>query len=249
MENKSKDILLNKGYEILKRPKEFISFTGKKEADKYLNDLENYPHIFVLACIMDRQIKAERAWEIPYLVSKELNSFNFDEILKFPQEKFVEIFEENKLHRFNKEIAKSLYLALKDIKEKYGGDASNIWKNYPSSATVVRRFLEFRGSGIKISTMFANILARSFKIPMKDHYCIDISPDIQIRRVFTRLGYIKEGDSNEIIIYKARELNPEYPGVFDYSCWFIGRDFCHPKNPDCGSCPLNGCCEYLKKVN
>ena len=58
----------------------------------------------------------------------------------------------------------------------------------------------------------------------------------------TRLGFISKNASNDELVYYARELNPEYPGVFDLSVWQIGRNWCHPKKPDCGNCYLNKYC-------
>jgi endonuclease III len=91
--------------------------------------------------------------------------------------------------------------------------------------------------------MAANILARDFKIPMKDRICIDISPDVQVKKVFIRLGLLPRGASNEQLIYLCRELNPEYPGVFDFSAWDIGRRWCRKENPDCKNCYLNEHCQ------
>ncbi len=31
-----------------------------------VNDIEHYPHAFVLACIADRQTKADIAWSLPH---------------------------------------------------------------------------------------------------------------------------------------------------------------------------------------
>ena len=50
------------------------------------------------------------------------------------------------------------------------------------------RRLEFRGAGPKIATMAANLLARHLKVPFSDYYSIDISVDVQVRRVLSRLG-------------------------------------------------------------
>lgn len=193
-----------------------------------LNNLKQFPHAFVLACVMDRQIKAERAWLIPYYVSKEIGGFEFEKLKKLNLASLKDIFKKRSLHRFNETMAENFYSAIQLISEKYNGDASKIWEDNPRSAAVVRRFLEFKGVGVKIATMAANILARDFKISMQDRICIDISPDVQVKRVFIRLGFIPKDASNDELIYCARELNPEYPGIFDFSAWEIGRERCRP---------------------
>ncbi len=68
MDSKEKiiKVLKEKGNELFKKPPKNIKFTKNKEPDKLLNNLKDFPHAFVLACLMDRQIKAERAWLIPY---------------------------------------------------------------------------------------------------------------------------------------------------------------------------------------
>ncbi len=83
-------------------------------------------------------------------------------------------------------MAENFYSAVQLIHTKYNDDASNIWKGNPKRATLIRRFLEFKGVGVKIATMAANILAGEFKISMQDRICIDISPDVQVKRVFTK---------------------------------------------------------------
>ena len=64
------EILVDKGKTLFDSPRNIVTFTGNIQADNLLNDLENTPHAFVLACVMDRQIKAELAWQIPYLISE-----------------------------------------------------------------------------------------------------------------------------------------------------------------------------------
>jgi len=248
MDSKEKiiKVLKEKGNELFKKPPKNIEFTKNKEPDKLLNNLKDFPHAFVLACVMDRQIKAERAWLIPYEVSKEIKGFKISQLLRINQEDMIEIFKRKSLHRFNKIMGENFYLAIQKIHNDYRDDASNIWKGNPGSATVVRRFLELKGAGIKIATMAANILARDFKIPMKDYINIDISPDVHVKRVFKRLGFISKDASNDELIYCARELNPMYPGIFDLPCWEIGRSWCRPNKPICEKCYLNDYC--IKKL-
>jgi len=225
--------------------REFIEFTDNKKTNTLLNDIDNNPHVYVLACLMDRQIKAEKAWAIPQKIFDILRTHNFNDLAKIEKEKFTEIFENNKLHRFNSEMANVFYQGIQDIKEKYHGDASKIWQGKPSSAAVVFRFLEFRGCGVKIATMATNILLRQFKIPLSDYYSIDISPDVHILRVLSRLGYVKKDPSPEMVIYKARELYPKFPGIIDFSCWEIGKNWCRPTNPDCANCIINDDCKKI----
>ncbi len=239
-----RDILVKRGEELFARPLvEPIRFTGNAEADAFFNDLGRYPHAFVLGCLMDRQWKAERCWLIPYLVKEKLGSFEFGVLAGLSREKIgAWMSEPEPLHRFPDKMAHIFYLAIQRIADQYSGDASRIWRDSPSSATIVRRLLEFNGAGPKIATMAANILVRDFKIPVSDKYSIDISPDVQVRRAFNRLGLTRDKASNEELIYTARELNPTYPGIFDLPAWEIGRNWCRPRAPECDKCYLQNHC-------
>jgi endonuclease III len=220
-------------------------FLEDQKTNELLNDIENNPHVYVLACLMDRQIKAEKAWAIPQKIFDIISTHNFNKLVTIEKDVFINIFEKNKLHRFNSAMADIFYSGIQDIKNKYHGNASAIWSEKPSSAAVVFRFLEFKGCGIKIATMATNILARDFRIPMSDYYSIDISPDVHIKRVLARMGYVNPDPTPEMIIYKARELYPQFPGIIDFSCWEIGRTWCKPTNPDCSNCIVNVDCRKI----
>jgi endonuclease III len=239
------NVLVKRGEALFAQPYQKIDFTRDNKADGLLNDLKNYPHAFVLACVMDRQIRAERAWLIPYEISKEIGGFEFSKLLSLRLNGIKGIFVRKSLHRFNDTMANNFYLAIQRIHENYNNVASNIWERNPKSATVVRRFLQFQGVGIKIASMATNTLARDFKIPMADKLCIDISPDVQVKRVFIRLGLIDEKATNDELLYCARELNPEYPGIFDSLAWDIGKNWCRPKNPSCAECYLKSYCPKI----
>ncbi len=235
--------LVGKGKKLFDSPREFVLFTGNTQADTLLNDLEGTPHAFTLACVMDRQIKAELAWLIPYRISEKLGNFEFHTLAALSLQEVEHIMTvPEPLHRFPSEMAKNFYLAVQTIAEKYDGNASNIWSGKPSSAEVVYRFLEFRGVGQKIATMAANILARNFKIELSDYYSIDISVDVHVRRVFYRLGLIPTDASNEQVIFRARALSPEFPGLLDLPVWEIGRTWCKSSEPNCSECYMQQVC-------
>lgn len=142
-------------------------------------------------------------------------------------------------------MAEVFYAGIHHIQEDYDGDASKIWAGNPGSAAVVYRFLQFKGCGIKIATMATNILARNFKIPLSDYYSIDISPDVHVNRVLKRTGLVQPDSSREALVYKARELHPEFPGIIEYSCWEIGRKYCKPTNPLCSERPIRSECKMV----
>jgi endonuclease III len=214
--------------------------------NELVTDLNNYPHAFVLACVMDRQITAERAWSIPYEIKTSIGSFNINDLYNISLEEYKRIFKENNLHRFNDKMALEFYNAVHKIVDDYDGVASNMWKNNPSSATVVSRFLDFDGVGVKIATMATNILSRVFKVKLSDYYSIDISPDVHVKRVFKRMGLVKDINNIDKIIYKARSISPEFPGILDLTCWKLGKDLCRPKHPKCRICPFyNECPKFI----
>ena len=216
-------------------------------AKRYYNNIDEYPHIFVLGCLMDRGVKAEKACGIPYSVCKLFDAFDMESLSAISSEEIREWFAENRPHRFNEKMAEVFYAAVQHIHSVYDDDASAIWSGRPGSAEVICRFLEFRGAGVKIATMATNILTRDYRVELKDRYAIDVSPDIHVRRIFYRLGLIPDEDNREMVIYKARELNLEFPGIVDLFCWETGKNYCHPKNPKCVRCPLNSCCEFGKR--
>ena len=198
--------LVKRGWENHKEEGNFLG--GNGSCYNLVNDLDKYPHAFVIGCIVDRRITA----------SMPASSW-----------------------RSWKNMGKCVRRAIEIIHHDYGGNASRIWSNEPSSAAVVYRLLQFPGVGPKISTMAVNILARTFKIRFSDYYSVDISADVHVKRVFCRLGLVQQ-PSVEQIVYRARELNPEFPGILDGPCWSIGRTWCAAREPKCNQCYMNDIC-------
>lgn len=223
-----------------------IEFTKVLEADKLLCDLEKYPHAFLLSCIGDKQMDSTAAWLIPYKLKELIGDFSIKTLYNMSLKQLQELFATGKLHRYNNQIPIEYYSAIHRIVDEYDGDASNIWKGNPSSATVIRRLLEFDGVGVKIATMTTNILSRDFGIKFSDRYAIDISVDTHIRRVFKRMNLINSKIKNkekDLIIYKAREIYPEYPGILDAFIWNFGREVCVDKGkPKCDQCVFKDEC-------
>jgi endonuclease III len=240
------DLILKLSKERFNEPKcGVIHFVDDREANRQLNDLTHHPHAFVLACLMDRQIPAERAWNIPGKVFSLVGGSDMKTLGAVKESHYIKLFTRAKLHRFSSKMASVFYNAIKRIKDEYQGNAALIWSGTPSSATVVGRFCGFDGCGVKIATMAANLLARKYKIPFSDYRAIDISPDVHVVRVMQRLGYVSRGADRMEVIYKARELYPDYPGIIDGLLWEVGRQYCSPATPDCTHCIIGKACKKV----
>ncbi|WP_222849995.1 endonuclease III domain-containing protein [Trebonia kvetii] len=241
------DLLIAEGQAALTAGNGIVRFTGNHDADELLNDLDGHPHAFVLAALVDRQVKAERAWMMPLLIRQRHGSFEIGDLEPLSEQQWLSLLRHpTPAHRMPETMARVLHRAIHRIRAQYSGEAAQIWADMPPSARVVRRFLEFHGAGPKIATMAANILVRGFHVPLRDYRYIDISADVHVDRVMTRLGFVEPGSSPAVVIYAARELNPDFPGIFDLALWNVGRTLCRPAQPRCPECHLRDLCAYAR---
>jgi endonuclease-3 len=237
-------MLLDHGKEALAKPRQPYSFLKNELANKLIDNLEQYPHAFALACAMERGGKSERAWLIPYLFKEKLGGdFSISRLVSISMDDIKRIMTgPPAIHRFPELMSRVFYAAVHRISSEYSGDASRIWRGEPLGALVVYRFLEFEGIGPKIANMAANTLARDYKIRFADYQFLDISADVHVRRVFGRLGLSRKDPTVDQVIFRARVLHPKYPGLLDLPCWEIGREWCKPREPLCESCYMNEKC-------
>ena len=206
-----------------------------------MDSFEPYPHVFVLCCLMDRQVNADKAWRIPLDICNKLG-YDIEVLNGYAVDYYEELFNQRHLHRYNSTMARVFKSGIERISKNYDGDASKIWKDMPNSATVICRFLAFDGCGVKIATMATNLLYRAFGVQYSDYSAIDVSPDVHIMRVMYRLGILAEHNNREMAVYSTRGLYPAYPGLFDGLFWHIGKDYCHPSKPNCTDCSLQSIC-------
>lgn len=248
-ESSSQDVVVKT---LLKKSKEVLDVWEKEVKDKIkskediyyevLSKIGNMPHLFVLGCIMDRQIPAERVWAIPEKVFKYFNCDTIPELAKISEQDYINCFVKEKLHRFNEIEGQCFYEAVQRIHDQYKDNAANIWQNNASAADVIERFKEFKGCGDKIATMATNILQRDLGVKFSDYSAIDVSPDVHVCRVLYRLGLTSSIDDTKLAMEAARKINPAFPGIIDLACWKWGREICNPSKPNCKDCPLDSVC-------
>ncbi len=72
--------------------------------------------------------------------------------------------------------------------------------------------------------------------------------DTHIQRVTGRIGLRPEKMSNEKAHrYLAQIFPPETYAAAHLNIIRLGREVCHPRNPECGICVLNSICDYYQK--
>ncbi len=241
-ENEINILLSKRSIELLEEPTNNQRFTSNSKADDLI---KTTPLAFLIACIMDRQVVSEKAWEIPYEIKKITETLDINVLKNITIGEWQQIFAKHRLHGWlRKSMADNLYYGIQLICDKYDSKPENIWNDNSSASTVIKRFSEFRGIGQKISTMAVNILARNLKVIFKDLRGIDVSVDVHVKRVMQRLSLVNTDDCN-VIINKARHLNPDYPGIIDLSLWEIGKNYCHTENPECNICFMNHICPKI----
>jgi len=238
------ETLINHGRQAFEKPKRAFDFTNDAEANALMDNIDQYPHAFVLACAMERRMKSESVWIIPNEFKKQLGGdFKIEKLASLSLDDIKRIMTgPPPLHRYPELMSQVFHSAVQRIITEYGKDASRIWENNPSSAVVIYRFYEFWGVGPKIANLAANSLLRDYKKPLKDHCFLDVSADVHVCRVFGRLGLTKKGTTPEDVIFRARTINPEYPGLIDPPCWEIGRNWCKARELLCGSCYMHEKC-------
>ncbi|MDE0358747.1 MAG: iron-sulfur cluster loop [Gammaproteobacteria bacterium] len=216
-----------------------------------VNDLDGHPHAFVVACIADRQTKADIAWNLPHAIRERAGDFEFDTLRQLQESEWAAVLASSG-HRLATKMERRLPAAIRHIRDRYGGDASRIWRHGSSGAAVARRFLAFDGVGPKIANMAVNILIRDFGVALATPMP-DIAVDTHVLRVFERLGLLDRLEHSELrstqgkqqhrLQLRARELNPEWPGELDWPAWRVGSTWCHARRPPkCDQCYMGSVC-------
>ena len=221
--------------QLLKIAKKIFKEKRNEKYEVHKGLIKNYPYRYVLACLMDRQIKAEKAWEIPTKLDEHFG---------------INSFEKEKPHRFNTGMAEIYNLAIKRIDTEYDGKAEKIWVGATKALDVMYKFFQFKGAGKKISRMACILLYSSGAFPKEfDTRDLDIAVDVHVRRVIGKIGLVPENIFDEYITYKARELSPEFPALLDVF-YDVGKEWCKARNrTDCVNCELNSVCLSAKREN
>ena len=216
------------------------------------------PNAFFIGSIFDYQIPFRKAWEAPFKLKQRLGHLDVAVIADMA---FDDLYahvrgggQGRALHRFNSILTRKVLSACIRLVVQYGGSAANIWPDRSSASEVMSRLEEFDGISQKIGNMMIRLLGTSFGVHLTQWNKIDIAVDRHVERVFRRTGLVGDGGrlTKRLVIDKARELCPDFPGKLDDPAFNIGEKWCNEQRPLCDElrdgrvCPLNRICQKLE---
>ena len=225
------------------------SWEISREVAKLILDDSN---AFLIGSIFDYQIPFRKAWEAPFKLKQRLGHLDVPVIADM---EFDDLYahvhgggQGRALHRFNSILTRKVLSACKRLVAQYGGSAANIWPDRSSTSEVMSRLEEFDGISQKIGNMMIRLLGTSFGVHLTQWNKIDIAVDRHVERVFRRTGLVCDGGrlTKKLVIDKARELCPDFPGKLDDPAFNIGEKWCNEQRPLCDECLLNRICQKVK---
>ena len=197
---------------------------------------------FMLACIIDFQMRAHSAWEnARRFAEDELGDPKdlWETIIDIPKWNSDSVRKHYGLHRFPKAHERVRRIG-KDIVKHYQGDARKIWKNQAPDE-ILKRLTAMR-VGPQISRMIIGALDDTKQISG----ACDPKADIHVRRVLGRVftGQVFSADDAHRI---AKQMKPRKSWKLDNPLYRLGQSKCKKINPDCAGCYLRKECKYYEE--
>ena len=196
---------------------------------------------FLAGVIGDYQMPAERAWAVPYKLSRRLGGWSVELVANHPNRVLEAFRGPPALHRFPTQSSRWLVAGAQRVIDDYDGVAGAIWNDQPTARVLQARLNEFLGISQKKAAMAVEILSGQFDVDIRELAGSDIACDVHVRRVMLRTGLAERDEVNHMVD-AARLANPERPGALDLPMWEIGRTWCHARRPECDRCVLKERC-------
>jgi endonuclease-3 len=128
---------------------------------------------------------------------------------------------------------------LREITAERGALSLDFLKDLPPEESR-RWLLKFKGIGPKTAAIVLQFSLDQPAFPVDTH----------IHRVTRRLGLIPAKMSAEAAHEQlAGYFPPDGYGPAHLNLIRLGREICHPRNPECPRCPLNDLCDYYRSNN
>ncbi len=133
------------------------------EADQLLAD---DPFALLVGMCLDQQVPMELAFQGPRKIVDRLGGLDPHMIADCDPEKFAELFAQRPaVHRFPGSMAKRVQSLAREIVDRYGGDAAQLWiDGGPDGAEVLRRLKALPGFGEQKAKIFLALLGKQYGV-------------------------------------------------------------------------------------
>jgi len=180
-----------------------------------------------------------------HAISNAFSGFDFNKVARYDEEKVQELMENDRIIRHEGKIKTTIFNAKKmvEIVGQYGS-FKNYLNSFPSVDSLIEKLQGYYGG-------FKGIGERNVFEFLKEIGFSTIKPDLQVRKVFLRLGLIGEKASIEDIIEIGKimaEKAKERPCAVDWLLWRFGSEICKTKNPLCDKCSFDESCSYRRNL-
>jgi len=213
-------------------------FTDNEMANEFLISDD---WAFLAGVIGDYQMPAERAWAVPYNLSRRLGGWGVELVAEDSDRVLAAFLGPPALHRFPTQSARWLVAGAQRVIDDYGGKAGAVWNDQPTARELQARLNEFVGVSQKKAAMAVEILNGQFGVEIRELSGSDIAYDVHVRRVMLRTGLAERDEVNHMV-GAARIANPERPGALDLPMWEIGKTWCRARSPECDRCVIGDVC-------
>jgi uncharacterized HhH-GPD family protein len=141
---------------------ERLPFTGNDEADRLL---AADPLALLIGFALDQQVTVQKAFSGPLELRRRIGHLDPARIAEMPSDELAAAFREPPaLHRFPGAMADRVQALARSVVDRYGGDASRIWREATDGRDLERRLLELPGIGeMKAGTLVA-LLGKRFGV-------------------------------------------------------------------------------------
>jgi uncharacterized HhH-GPD family protein len=139
-----------------------LHFTGNDEADALL---ASDPFALLVGLALDQQVPVQTAFTGPLKLKQRLGTLDPGKIAATDPAELEGVFREKPaVHRFPGNMARRVQELAALVAERYGGDASRVWREATDSEDLRRRIAELPGFGEMKIKAFGAILAKRFGV-------------------------------------------------------------------------------------
>lgn len=124
--------------------------------------LDRDPLALLLAMLLDQQVPMERAFAAPYELAQRLgHDLDVHELADYEPDALAELFaKQPALHRYPKAMAGRVQNLCQVLVERYGGDATGVWRDVTDAHELLERLMALPGYAIQKAQIFVALLGK-----------------------------------------------------------------------------------------